>query len=517
MSLTQLSQLLPLPIEDLQQILDYTRTLSSDEAADHLNNLLGQSSQTTKFISDFNSSQKGDIKNLSSPTSKNFYSSSTKKSNEKRLQLKKREVKENLTYGNPYYKNDEENYIGTSKKTVVDKTNSKNVASSRKSQSPYTVSSSGAAGTLISDSSYRQTKKISSVSKGSGSGSSSRSSNKTKISISGGKALHGESTVISELDAAIRALEISTNVKLNSQNLSRRTCNCIGTRHPILTAAPNCLSCGKVICIMEGLGPCTFCGVPLLSSAEVQTMISHLKEERGREKMISDNRSKKRAEIASTPKAFSTLKGNSSDFHIGEDQTSSAKIEAQAHRDKLLNFQAQNAKRTTVQDEVADFNIDEHEVRRDMLWASPLERAKALKKQQKLRQEIEWQAKPEYEKRKVIVSLDVFNGKVIKQIRNTVQEREDENTRVDRKSENVNTLTSPDETHDQKISQNFTNNLLIGNLVRPIWSAKVNQKAEIKKEESEKGFKWGVNNWRRVLDDQDDNEEIILDGGFSGG
>ena len=54
MSLTQLSQLLPLPIEDLQQILDYTRTLSSDEAADHLNNLLGQSSQTTKFISDFN-------------------------------------------------------------------------------------------------------------------------------------------------------------------------------------------------------------------------------------------------------------------------------------------------------------------------------------------------------------------------------------------------------------------------------------------------------------------------------
>ena len=46
-------------------------------------------------------------------------------------------------------------------------------------------------------------------------------------------------TSIDDLDSAIRSLEISTNPKL------RRACNCQAARHPLLAAAPNCLSCGK--------------------------------------------------------------------------------------------------------------------------------------------------------------------------------------------------------------------------------------------------------------------------------
>lgn len=527
MSLTQLSKLLPLPFEDLQQILDYAVTLSSNEVASHFYDLLGYSLETTKFIEEFNKtgqSSNNKQENTSSAVSKNHDTSNsltTKQNRKKKIKdsLQKREIRkvldDDVTYnGARYYKKkDEENYMESTKKIVaVDNKQSQDLTLLSKVPAERTPSPSVTPGTLISDPTYRQSNRASHLLKASGSGSSSKSKNKTKINISGGKALHGESTVISELDAAIRALEISTNSKINSQDSSRRACNCIGTRHPILTAAPNCLSCGKVICIIEGLGPCTFCGTPLLSSVEVQTMISHLREERGREKMIADNMGRKRAEVSSMPKPFSTPKEHSSSLHIGENQMSSAEIQAQAHRDKLLGFQAQNAKRTTVHDEVADFNIDESEVRRDMLWATPVERANALKKQQKLRQEMEWQAKPAYEKRKVVVSLDVVKGKVVKQIRNSMQERVEEEPR-----QIVNPVKEVDETPAQSISYNFRKNPLIGDLIRPIWSDKVSTNTKIDTEKDENGSKWKINTWRRVLDDQNDNEDVILDGGLLGG
>lgn len=55
MSLAQLSRMLPLPEADLQQILDYASSLSKQDAADHFNNLLGESPQSIEFISTFNS------------------------------------------------------------------------------------------------------------------------------------------------------------------------------------------------------------------------------------------------------------------------------------------------------------------------------------------------------------------------------------------------------------------------------------------------------------------------------
>src|SRR5271154_4839518 len=55
MSLAQLKRLLPLPEPDLQQVLDYAASLSKEEAADHFNDLLGESPQSIEFISSFNS------------------------------------------------------------------------------------------------------------------------------------------------------------------------------------------------------------------------------------------------------------------------------------------------------------------------------------------------------------------------------------------------------------------------------------------------------------------------------
>ena len=74
----------------------------------------------------------------------------------------------------------------------------------------------------------------------------------------------------------------------------------------------------------------------------------------------------------------------------GSDDESSAKA-AKAHRDKLLGFQANNARRTQIHDEAADFDIPTSGTN---MWASPAERAKQLKQQQKVLREMEWNARP---------------------------------------------------------------------------------------------------------------------------
>lgn len=77
---------------------------------------------------------------------------------------------------------------------------------------------------------------------------------------------------------------------------------------------------------------------------------------------------------------------------------------AKAHRDRLLNFQAQNARRTRVVDEAADFETPNLA---STIWMSPAQRALALKKQQRVLREMEEKARPEWEKKKTIMSLDI--------------------------------------------------------------------------------------------------------------
>ena len=159
--------------------------------------------------------------------------------------------------------------------------------------------------------------------------------------------MHGASTALSDLESAIRTLEIQTNPTLSAQDGSKRKCNCMATRHPLLDAAPNCMNCGKIICVKEGIGPCTFCNTPLLSADETQSMIRILREERGKEKMAANNAGQKRAEVAHAPRPFSTPKTTAPSSDVDSENEKLAK--AKQHRDKLLAFQAQNAKRTQVQ------------------------------------------------------------------------------------------------------------------------------------------------------------------------
>ena len=316
--------------------------------------------------------------------------------------------------------------------------------------------------------------------------------------------MHGASTALNDLESAIRALEIQTNPNLASQDDSKRKCNCMATRHPLLEAAPNCLNCGKIICVKEGIGPCTFCNTPLLSAQEIQSMVRVLREERGKEKMAANNAGHKRPDVALAPRPFSTPRGTTptssnpaSDVESENEKLAKAKM----HRDKLLTYQAQNAKRTQVHDEAADFETTTAGL---SMWASPQERAMQLKRQQKALREQEWNARPEYEKRKVVASIDLSGKKLVRRMAATERPitpvSEDELPETTPGPRDGNTLSSG--------SGAFSKNPLLGGLIRPT----------IKVEESKGKDKEGERKqtWRRVQDDNDDNEQWILDGGVYG-
>jgi hypothetical protein len=516
-ALPQLSKLLPLDDESLKQIISYTESLSNREAADHLQNLLGDSPQALEFITSFNNRRKSKpAANSAQNSSSNEVSGVPKPKPHRKKQAglgKLPPPRQPDNFGNvsgAYRKKDEEDYMAGSSKSKAIKTNVFGLSDTPEAvQKPRTTSSGAAtpksrgispappptklppsaAGQLISDA------------------KSSRNSSpkpKAKVSLAGGTPMHGASTALNDLESAIRALEIQTNPTLASQDNKKRKCNCMATRHPLLDAAPNCLNCGKVICVKEGIGPCTFCNTPLLSSEEIQSMVRVLRDERGKEKMAANNASQKRADVSLAPRPFSTPRSTTpvssnpaSDVESETEKLAKAKL----HRDKLLAFQAQNAKRTQVHDEAADFETTTAGL---SMWASPQERAMQLKRQQKALREQEWNARPEYEKRKVVASIDLAGGKVVRRMaateRPATPESDDEPPEP--------TLAPVEHGAISSGSGAFSRNPLLGGLIRPT----------IKVEESKGKDKEGdrKQTWRRVQDDNDDNEQWILDGGVYG-
>lgn len=323
--------------------------------------------------------------------------------------------------------------------------------------------------------------------------------------------MQGASTALTDLDDAIRSLELVTNpshASNSTANTAARRCNCVAARHPLQTAAPNCLSCGKVICVKEGLGPCTSCGTPLLGPSEVQAMIRELKDERGREKMAADKFIHRKAEVSTAPRAFAAARVRAAAAAAGEVDLDVAEARAKEHLDRLLGFQAQNARRTTVRDEAADFDAAPTG---GSMWSTPEERARELKKQQKLLREMEWNARPEYEKRRQVISIDLVGGKVVKKMAPVERPvTPEEELSVDSDG-GAAVLEERDANRGSGAGGGaFSRNPLLGGVIRPVYDAK-GKGAELE------GRKDRKTRWRRVQDDMDNNEGVILDGGIYGG
>lgn len=458
----RLQQLLPLDDDSLKQIITYTDTLPKDVAAEHLKNMLGDSPQAFEFISTFNmrrqrapnqaalkpspAQQQASSSNNATPRTASPASGSEVPRAKPRQQKKKanihalpaRQIEDHGNVSGAYRKREEEDYTSRPARPSHKQQVADNLALRQQkpdaTQMPLITDSAApttkpitskpppsAAGQLISDSLAPPSKKSSAA-------SSRRASPapKTKVNLTGGTAMHGASTALSDLDSAIRALEIQTNPSLASDSpadAKKRNCNCMATRHPLLDMAPNCMSCGKVICLKQGLGPCTFCGSPIISNEEISKVLRILKDERGEEKMKANNASHKKADVALgkarafTGREFLSQASSSakpsplSSAAASEDED--AKDKAKAHRDRLLNFQANNARRTQIHDEAADYEIP---TTGTSMWASPQERAQQLKKQQRMLREMNWNARPEYEKRQMVASIDLKGGKIVRRM-----------------------------------------------------------------------------------------------------
>ncbi|TGJ82501.1 hypothetical protein E0Z10_g6275 [Xylaria hypoxylon] len=516
MSTIQLSKLLPLPDNQLKQVLDYAATLSKAEAVDHFHNLLGDSPEAIDFIASFNSKRQdpkpspatsaaaasvsnsgaGNRESAIEPVPKFNKGQSKKKKAPLHTPAPRRVFESGPPPGTAYNKkNLGEDYIAQRPSPAVTptvaSTTVKTVLRQSATPPPAPKPTRSRQGQLISDIPPPKSKST----------PGSRSSTpgpKTKVHISGGTAMHGASTALSDLDDAIRTLEMTTNPS-QTTDATLRKCSCVAARHPLLVSAPNCLNCGKVICVKEGLGPCTFCGTPLLSSAEVQSMIRELRDERGREKMAIDREAHKRAEVSKTPTPFSKPR----EVHA---TATEAEAKALEHRDRLLGFQAQNVRRTLVKDEAADFDVSGAVAGTGgNIWATPEERARDLKRQQKILREMEWNARPDYEKRRQVVSIDLVGGKVVRKMAPIERpESPDEGTIkdsgivLDERSGNRNGGSGV-----------FSKNPLLAGLIKPVFDVKGKGTAQ-------EGRKANAIKWWRVQDDLGDNEDLILDGGLHG-
>jgi hypothetical protein len=247
-------------------------------------------------------------------------------------------------------------------------------------------------------------------------------------------------------------------------------------------------------------------------------MIRTLKEERGYERMVAHNAGATHSG-SGTP-VFDFRGGNTPES--SGDEASSAAARARAHRDKLLAFQRENVQRTKVHDEAADF---------DMIltpgasqWMSPVQRAAALKKQQKYMREMEELNKPEWEKKKTVMSMRINEkGKLVK-VYETVKasmpandaedgsdDDHDDDDNDNNNSNNGKMASTDIGTSEDRKKGALNNNPLLdgGMLVRPIWEPPEGEKG--------KGIEatFRKRKWRRVQDDQED-ERWILNGGLHG-
>lgn len=244
-------------------------------------------------------------------------------------------------------------------------------------------------------------------------------------------------------------------------------------------------------------------------------MVHALKEERGKDRMDMNNASQRRAEVSKAPRPFAA---NTSSTNALEAESKLAA--AQQHRDKLLGYQAQNARRTRIIDEAADFETPSSG---QSMWSSPVERAAQLKRQQKVLREQEWNAKPEYEKRRMVVSVDLVGGKVVKRMGKVERPQAQEDVGDD--DGEVEEVIR-EQRHGDSGTGAFSRNPLMGSLIRPVWKGgeesdggKGKDKATADGLEEDDGNKENRNRstWRRVQDDNEDNEAWILDGGTYGG
>lgn len=252
---------------------------------------------------------------------------------------------------------------------------------------------------------------------------------------------------LEEIDDAVKLLDI-TNKRKNTKEYA---CSCQGRVHPLFELAPNCLSCGKLICIKEGLhmNDCSFCGNELIPMRERIALIEELhKEKEDIETGKSSDKSHENTEVKKKPgKTYKISSGMGKNLFDEQDklfdfierqhererkreevlkklddapkeniapvkpqEVDEELQKAQERLENLLHFQDTSAERTKIIDNASDFDMSGDAG----LWGNARERAMLLKKQQRNLRKWEKMERERHGKSdKYVVSMNIGNdGKV---------------------------------------------------------------------------------------------------------
>ncbi|KAL7316353.1 hypothetical protein PS15m_005454 [Mucor circinelloides] len=210
------------------------------------------------------------------------------------------------------------------------------------------------------------------------------------------------------LEAALKELDI----KAETPGKKRKPCQCQATKHPLLTAAPNCLNCGKIICTAEGVGPCSFCESPVLSKEQQVALIAEAKKKRAEQKQAQNQPAKRAPGSANSGgrAAYASKLGGGNISSYGSPYQSSddddSRLKAEQHKEKLLEFQRTSAQRSTVIDQATDFELPTDQ---SNPWLTSQERALMLKKQQSNLRRIERKGQSNRHK---VMTIDVQTKQV---------------------------------------------------------------------------------------------------------
>lgn len=210
------------------------------------------------------------------------------------------------------------------------------------------------------------------------------------------------------LEAALKELDI----KAETPGKKRKPCQCQATKHPLLTAAPNCLNCGKIICTAEGVGPCSFCESPVLSKEQQLALIAEAKRKRAEHKQAQNQPAKRAPGSANNGgrAAYASKLGGGHISSYGSPYQSSddddSRLKAEQHKEKLLEFQRTSAQRSTVIDQATDFELPTDQ---SNPWLTSQEKALMLKKQQSNLRRIERKGQSNRHK---VMTIDVQTKQV---------------------------------------------------------------------------------------------------------
>ncbi|KAH8397807.1 hypothetical protein KR222_002247 [Zaprionus bogoriensis] len=134
----------------------------------------------------------------------------------------------------------------------------------------------------------------------------------------------------------------------------RRLCDCQAAEHKLIN---NCLGCGRIVCEQEGSGPCLYCGELVYTSEEEQQLAKANRSSGNKSQTKAQKKQQQQQQLAATPGSKSA-------------KEAAALQQALAQRDRLLEYDKNSEKRTTVIDDELDY------FQENSVWLSDAEREK---------------------------------------------------------------------------------------------------------------------------------------------